>query len=341
MSYLFLSYSKSDRDSAFEICDVLRKEGFFVWMNENTDELSHRWYWSRIQRNIQNAGAFVILVSEAAKESAVVKRELDYAEKIKKPIIPILLEGEGWSRLGMEAAKLGLGLHLDISDEMVQQIKNHFPTNPDRATPPQIQPFPLPKLEQKNLFLGISLIAIFLVALLRFSPLLQNLGIVQVESSATPTVTPSATTTNTPKPPRLNSEQIMATLDTLNREMKETQAFMTVQPTIEAAIEATSVAATGTYQASVQLTAAAGNGTLPCWANIPAGFRMNSIKIYVEPSLDASWMQSSMILDIDHLLITEWIITEQGNWYRVGRQSQLYIGYVPVEELEPDPNCPR
>ena len=85
MPYLFLSYAKTDRDTAFAMREVLRKEGFLVWMDENESEPKNH-QWKEIEANIFYAGAFVLLMSDAAKQSKWVLRELDFAEKSEKSL---------------------------------------------------------------------------------------------------------------------------------------------------------------------------------------------------------------------------------------------------------------
>src|SRR5688572_29780754 len=104
MAYVFLSYAKSDRDTAFAIRDLLEAEGFSVWLDKNQSALAEQ-VWPNIQANIRNAGAVIILVSDAAHRSAWLKREIDFAKSLQKPLFPILIQGVPWLEFGTEISK--------------------------------------------------------------------------------------------------------------------------------------------------------------------------------------------------------------------------------------------
>ena len=98
MSHVFISYSKKDISFARHLCDLLRRSGFDVWIDENQLQASEVW-WKVIERNVTVCGAFVVIMSPNSKELDWVEREILLAEKQKKSIFPVLLAGEGWPRL--------------------------------------------------------------------------------------------------------------------------------------------------------------------------------------------------------------------------------------------------
>ena len=99
MTHVFISYSKKNIEFARYLRGLLQDHGFTVWMDETKLVPSERW-WTRIEQNVKTCAAFVIIMSPEAKDSDWVEREILVAEKTKKPIFPVLLAGEAWSRLG-------------------------------------------------------------------------------------------------------------------------------------------------------------------------------------------------------------------------------------------------
>jgi TIR domain len=88
--HAFISYSRVDRDYVERLVDHLRTAGIPTWFDyrliagEQFDEV--------IQRKIDDAGVFVVVLTPAAYESRWVAREIAYAEARKKQIVPLLLE---------------------------------------------------------------------------------------------------------------------------------------------------------------------------------------------------------------------------------------------------------
>src|SRR5689334_20105457 len=98
MAHIFISYSKQNIEFVRCLHDLLVKEGFAVWRDEAEIIDGDEW-WSTIEQNIETCSAFLIIMSREAKSSVWVEREILKAEALKKPIFPILLSGELWSRL--------------------------------------------------------------------------------------------------------------------------------------------------------------------------------------------------------------------------------------------------
>src|SRR5258708_10050673 len=100
MAHIFISYSKKDILFARHLRSLLQDQGFEVWMDETKLVPSERW-WPTIERNIVSCSVFVVIMSSNSRESDWVEREILIAESArhKKPIFPILLEGDDWSRL--------------------------------------------------------------------------------------------------------------------------------------------------------------------------------------------------------------------------------------------------
>ena len=98
MSHVFISYSKEDIEFMRYLKLRLEEEGALVWVDEAQIMPSSRW-WTTIEKNIDACSAFVVIMSPNAKDSDWVEREILRAEHMKKPIFPVLLAGESWTRL--------------------------------------------------------------------------------------------------------------------------------------------------------------------------------------------------------------------------------------------------
>lgn len=98
MSHLFISYSKQNIDFARYLRALLEAEGCPVWMDEVRLQPSARW-WKEIEESVHACAAFVVIMSPDAAESDWVEREILLAEKLKRPLYPVLLAGDAWSRL--------------------------------------------------------------------------------------------------------------------------------------------------------------------------------------------------------------------------------------------------
>jgi hypothetical protein len=98
MAHIFISYSKQNIEFIRYLRALLESEGFAVWVDEARLAPSARW-WKTIEENIETCSVFIIVMSSDAEESDWVEREILLAEKLKRPIFPILLNGDPWSRL--------------------------------------------------------------------------------------------------------------------------------------------------------------------------------------------------------------------------------------------------
>jgi hypothetical protein len=91
MTDVFISYSRSDADHASRLVEHLRQCELDPWLD--TDDripAGERWR-DEVQRAIETAGSLLVLVTPAALDSGEVLREIEHAELLGKPLIPIIL----------------------------------------------------------------------------------------------------------------------------------------------------------------------------------------------------------------------------------------------------------
>jgi hypothetical protein len=127
MSHIFISYSKQDVDFVRYLRTLLQDAGFPVWVDEQGLTPSERW-WRTIEQKIQEAQAVVVVMTPAAYESDWVERELLLAEKLGRPIFPILRAGQPWSRLAnIQFEDMLLGLKAGLSARLLNALREVMP----------------------------------------------------------------------------------------------------------------------------------------------------------------------------------------------------------------------
>ena len=94
---IFLSYARGDHSYVRRLAGRLAAAGLSPWYDERLTP-GRRWS-AEIERNIARCAAFVVVVSPSAMASAWVERELDLAERLGKPILPLQLGSTDWWRL--------------------------------------------------------------------------------------------------------------------------------------------------------------------------------------------------------------------------------------------------
>lgn len=98
MSHIFISYSHHDKTYAHKLQRHLQDQGFDAWVD---DRIDYGVRWPReIERRLKECQAFILVMSPNSLESDWVQEELNYARQLKKPVFPLLLDGEAWWHVG-------------------------------------------------------------------------------------------------------------------------------------------------------------------------------------------------------------------------------------------------
>ena len=94
MSFIFVSYSRRDQAYVGKLIQALEEKNLPVWLDAR---VNYGEAWLRaIQESLEKSNVFLLVMSPRSLESDWVQDELLYARKLKKPIFPLLLEGEHW-----------------------------------------------------------------------------------------------------------------------------------------------------------------------------------------------------------------------------------------------------
>lgn len=95
MSHIFISYSKKNSTYAYALADFLQEQGFNIWIDRIGVEYGVGW-WDAIVDGLDKCGAVIVVMTPEAKASDWVQREVFIALQDKKPIFPLLLNGDNW-----------------------------------------------------------------------------------------------------------------------------------------------------------------------------------------------------------------------------------------------------
>jgi hypothetical protein len=96
-SGVFVSYSRSDRGYVERLATWLAGAGIPAWYDH---EIATGERWEQvIQEQILGCDAMLVVMTPEADKSVWVKREIIFAERKGKPVLPLLLAGEPFFRL--------------------------------------------------------------------------------------------------------------------------------------------------------------------------------------------------------------------------------------------------
>jgi len=90
MSHVFLSHGSENRAEASELCAFIESRGVTVWMAPR-DVRPGMDYSEELQKAIEGAAAFIVLVTDTANKSPYVRAETEMAFSSHKPIFPVRL----------------------------------------------------------------------------------------------------------------------------------------------------------------------------------------------------------------------------------------------------------
>ena len=139
MPHIFISYSKQDIEFTRYLRALLQEAGFSVWLDEAQLTPSTRW-WKDIEQNITDCGAFMVIMSPHSQQSDWVEREILLAESNKKPIYPVLLAGNPWSRLAnIQYEDMRTALHAKLSNRLLNSLQGSIEARPVNSIAFQIE----------------------------------------------------------------------------------------------------------------------------------------------------------------------------------------------------------
>lgn len=91
MVAIFVSYSRKDAETAYELADHLRAKGHTVWTDVSSITGGAMWH-AEIEKAITRADTVIVVLSQASKDSQWVQKEILFALDLSKPLIPVRIE---------------------------------------------------------------------------------------------------------------------------------------------------------------------------------------------------------------------------------------------------------
>lgn len=93
MTTIFVSFADEDAACAESILQGLEAKGYSAWREPKSLELSSILYPRTIENVILSSAAVVLVWSSSASRSEWVERHILFAQRLKKPILPVLIDG--------------------------------------------------------------------------------------------------------------------------------------------------------------------------------------------------------------------------------------------------------
>jgi TIR domain len=137
---IFLSYTHEDKQSATTLANGLKQLGHEVWIDYEGLQVGQEW-WDQILTRIKGADVVVIAVSKLALHSDACKAEWEYARKLRRPTMPVLIEHIKIDLLPVEIARLQVVQVADFG-RLVDAI-NHIQAIPLPDPLPEPPPIPM------------------------------------------------------------------------------------------------------------------------------------------------------------------------------------------------------
>ncbi len=90
MRKLFVSYARENKRDIDQLVEHLNMMGYSTWVDEALR--GGQDWWQEILQRIADSDAFIATISHAALNSTACQRELDWAEALGKPVVPVAIE---------------------------------------------------------------------------------------------------------------------------------------------------------------------------------------------------------------------------------------------------------
>lgn len=145
--YIFLSYASVESDFALQLAVDLKNAGVNLWMDRMDIELGADWPQA-LQDGLHNSMAVITVLSKGFVQSRHCLRELARADRLKLPLVPILLapltnaewpiEIERNQYIDFTQWKTELLYHQQLA-RLVNHLRDQFSTQIDRPLDPEAQ----------------------------------------------------------------------------------------------------------------------------------------------------------------------------------------------------------
>jgi len=101
---LFVSYARPDRPRADTLAQRLRQAGFTTWLESGL--LGGQQWWDRVLSQIRSCDALIAVMSRASISSQACHSEREYAVRLGKPVLPVVIEAIPLTLLPADVARI-------------------------------------------------------------------------------------------------------------------------------------------------------------------------------------------------------------------------------------------
>jgi hypothetical protein len=131
MTQIFVSHSKEDAECAEQIRQGLESKGYSTWREPTSLSMESILYPRTIENTILSSAAVILVLSSSAAASEWVQRHILFAQRLKKLIVPVVMDGT--DLLPTLIVDRVITSQVPCSD-VVKQLPSNFP-QPDSADP--------------------------------------------------------------------------------------------------------------------------------------------------------------------------------------------------------------
>jgi len=136
---IFISYARNDAERVDRLVEGLRQLRYDAWVDEELT--GGQAWWETVLAQIRASSAVLVALSPAALESVAVRREYEYADAVRRPLLPVVVD-----RVRLETLPALLA-PLQVVDYRQPDTKSAFALAAAVAAlpAPQAPPQPLPE----------------------------------------------------------------------------------------------------------------------------------------------------------------------------------------------------
>jgi hypothetical protein len=119
---VFISHAREDDAFARELCQVLESSSIDTWLDVVDIAEGAKWD-DQAQNGLNKSWAMVVIVSPASMDSNEVKNEINYAESMHFPIIPLLYRDCDGSDVYERLYRIARNNWIEVKEDQAQVMQ--------------------------------------------------------------------------------------------------------------------------------------------------------------------------------------------------------------------------
>jgi hypothetical protein len=136
VAYVFVSYSRADKEYVDRLIDYLRRFELTLWVD---DKLTRGANWQHeLKLRIEGCSALLIVQSPTAEQSEYVQSEVRYAQSLRRPVFPLLRAGQWWWWIASQGEDVRTGGMPSL--QFIENLRAATNAPPMQSRPPAVPP---------------------------------------------------------------------------------------------------------------------------------------------------------------------------------------------------------